>query len=88
MDEDEFVRREDGSMLIDGRMAIDEASNVLDLPGLRDGGDYLTLAGFLLFKLGHLPRVGEGISHAGYRFEVVDMDGRRIDKILVIPPAE
>nr|WP_184804530.1 hemolysin family protein [Nitrospirillum iridis] len=87
-DEDEFVRREDGSMLIDGRMAIDEASSVLDLPGLRNGGDYLTLAGFLLFKLGHLPRVGEGISHAGYRFEVVDMDGRRIDKILVIPPAE
>lgn len=88
VDEDEFVRREDGSMLIDGRMDIEEAAHVLDLPGLRDGGDYLTLAGFLLFKLGHLPRVGEGVAHAGYRFEVVDMDGRRIDKILVIPPAE
>ena len=45
-------------------------------------GDYHTIAGFALTALGHLPEVGETFSHEGWRFEIVDLDGRRIDKLL------
>lgn len=58
----------------------------LGLKSLRDeDSGYHTLAGFLLFKLGRIPTAGEYADHDGYRFEVVDMDGRRIDKVLVSP---
>ncbi|HYE52254.1 MAG TPA: hemolysin family protein [Azospirillaceae bacterium] len=78
----DLVQRPDGSLLMDGRMPVDEAEQALGLKGLRDQGDYHTLAGFILFRFGHLPTAGEAVEHDGWRFEVVDMDGRRIDKIL------
>ncbi len=86
-DEDaDIVRRADGSLLIDGMMAVEEVEAHLGLKSLRDEeSGYHTLAGFLLFKFGHIPTAGESVEHDGYRFEVVDMDGRRIDKVLVAP---
>lgn len=83
-EDSDIVRREDGSLLIDGMMAVEEVEAHLGLKSLRDeDSGYHTLAGFLLFKLGRIPTAGEYADHDGYRFEVVDMDGRRIDKVLV-----
>jgi putative hemolysin len=85
-EDSDIVRREDGSLLIDGMMAVEEVEAHLGLKSLRDeDSGYHTLAGFLLFKLGRIPTAGEYADHDGYRFEVVDMDGRRIDKVLVSP---
>ncbi|KAA5595916.1 hemolysin family protein [Blastochloris sulfoviridis] len=80
--EPDVVRREDGSYLISGTMPIDELSDLIGLP-LPDSRDYHTLAGFLLDRFGHLPGVGEHVDANGWRFEVVDLDGRRIDKAMV-----
>lgn len=82
-----FARRADGSWLIDGMAAIAEVESETGLRALA-GDDYETLAGFVLWRLGHLPATGEAIVWRGTRFEVVDMDGRRIDKVLVVPAAE
>jgi putative hemolysin len=81
------VQREDGSWLVNGSMPVDEFEDVVGIRGLRDGGDYHTIAGFVLQGIGHIPKPGESFEHNGVRFEVMDMDGRRIDKILVVPLA-
>jgi putative hemolysin len=75
------VRRPDGSYLISGAMPVDE---LVDLLGTKvpENRTYHTAAGLLLVELGHLPEVGETVDISGWRFEVVDLDGRRIDKIL------
>ena len=77
------VRREDESWLIDGRMVIDEVERLLGCEGMARGDDYTTLAGFVLAELGHLPAVGERLTWRDLDFEVMDMDGRRIDQLLV-----
>lgn len=77
----EAVCREDGSWLLDAGMAIDDVERVLENVDLR-GGDYATLAGFALHQFGHIPEAGEKFEHHAWCFEVVDLDGRRIDKIL------
>jgi CBS domain containing-hemolysin-like protein len=76
------IRREDGSYLIDAFVPF---SDVVRLIGTREDlpGDYTTLAAFVLAQLHELPREGDHFAWAGWRFEVVDMDGRRIDMILV-----
>ena len=81
------VQREDGSWLVNGSMPVDEFEDMVGIRGLRDIGDYHTIAGFVLHGVGHVPNAGESFEHQGIRFEVVDMDGRRIDKILVVPRA-
>ena len=83
-EEQAVVRRDDGSWLIDGMTAIDEVERLLGQRGLRsEEDDYHTLAGFVLWKLGRLPKVGESFDYDGLHFEVVDMDGRRIDRLMV-----
>ena len=79
--EPEAVQREDGSWLLSGSMPADEMADHLgiDLPENRD---YETVAGYLLSHLNHLPATGETVETDGWRFEVVDLDGRRIDKVL------
>jgi putative hemolysin len=74
--------RDDGSWLISGTYAADAMADRLgiDLPEDRD---FATAAGFALWRLKHLPKTGESFEHKGWHFEVVDMDGRRIDKLLV-----
>lgn len=82
----EAVARDDRSWLMDGRMPIDDVERLLAGGSMRSGDDYTTLAGFVLAQLGHLPATGESFRWQGLRFEVVDMDGRRIDKLLVQRP--
>ena len=78
------TQREDGSWLLDGTMPVSELKARLDIRELpdEDRGRYNTLAGLLMAETGHLPAVGERIECAGWLFEVVDLDGRRIDKVL------
>ncbi|SCB41074.1 hemolysin family protein [Rhizobium hainanense] len=80
--EQALVRRHDGSYLVSGWMPIDEFADFMNLQ-IEDDRDYQTVAGFVLQELRHLPDVGESFSKSGWRFEVVDLDGRRIDKLLV-----
>jgi len=91
-DEDEAepaaVQREDGSWLIDGRTDINQVERIIERRGLQADGDYHTLAGFVLWQLGHVPQIGEHLDWQGLRFEVIDMDGRRIDRVLVSPTPE
>ncbi|WP_353860237.1 hemolysin family protein [Azospirillum formosense] len=79
------VRREDGSWLVEGWMPVDEFEDTLALRGVRGNGDFHTVAGLVLHHLGHVPVAGEAFEWEGVRIEVVDMDGRRIDKLLVVP---
>jgi putative hemolysin len=78
----DIVERADGSWLVDGLTPVDEFRDRLGVRGI-GGGDYQTVAGLALEKLGRIPAAGDWFEHAGYRFEIVDMDGRRIDKLLV-----
>jgi CBS domain containing-hemolysin-like protein len=80
-----IVERADNSLLIDGMMSAPDAFERLGLRKLPEG-DYHTVAGFALDQLGHLPKAGESFEFEGWRFEIIDLDGRRIDKILAIPP--
>jgi putative hemolysin len=82
-EEPAIVEREDGSLLMDGMLAIDEVRLALGFDRLPEEGSYHTLAGFILAQLGRVPKEGEAVAYGGWRFEVVDMDGRRIDKVLV-----
>ncbi|MFO1154620.1 MAG: hemolysin family protein [Rhodospirillales bacterium] len=84
-----IVRRDDGSWLVDGMVGIEEAERVLGCPRMRqEDDDFHTIAGFVLYRLGHVPRTGEHFVWRDLRFEVVDMDGRRIDKLLISAVAE
>lgn len=81
-DEPAMVMREDGSHLIAGWMPVDEFCDKFGLPrGM--AGEYDTVAGLVLHQLGHLPELGTSFRAEGYRFEVIDLDGRRIDKVLL-----
>ena len=85
------VQREDGSWLMDGGMALDRFRDLMAtdrrFPG-EDAGAYHTLAGFMLYQLGYIPQAAEVVAWEDYRFEVIDMDGNRIDRLLVthVPP--
>jgi putative hemolysin len=81
------TRREDGSWLLDGLMPVGELKVRLGLDELpqEDRGRYNTVAGLLMSVSGHLPATAERIECAGWLFEVVDLDGKRIDKVLATP---
>ena len=87
---DEAVQRPDGSWLLDGALPVHQVRNLLHLgplPG-EEAGDFETLGGFLMASLGRIPEVGDAFVWDNRSFEVVDMDGRRIDRVLVsnVPP--
>lgn len=84
-EEPEIVRREDGSLLVDGQLPVDELKDLLRLEALPEEAEaqYRTLAGFILTLRGRLPRVGDAVTWDGYRFEVVDIDVNRIDRVLI-----
>jgi putative hemolysin len=74
--------RSDGTWLVDAMVDIEKLTE--ELPGLKlPEGDYQTLAGFIIDRLECIPEEGDELVHEGYRFEVLDMDGRRIDKVLI-----
>ncbi len=81
-EEPALVERADGSLLVSGWMPADEFCDRLGLP--RElAGDYETVAGLVLHQFGRLPELGESVVAEGFRFEVIDLDDRRIDKLLV-----
>lgn len=82
VNEPAFVVREDGSFLVAGWMQIDEFTEKLGVP-VDPNANYETVAGLVLNTLNRLPAVGECFEHGNFRFEVIDLDGRRIDKLLV-----
>ncbi len=79
--EDEAVRRRDGSWLLAGWMPADEMADLLSIR-LPERRAYETAAGFIITQMGRLPKAGDAMEAEGWRFEVVDMDGRRVDKVL------
>jgi len=86
-DNAQAVQREDGSWLFDGTLPIDELKDILHIRALpeEERGSYETLGGFMLMELGRVPVAADHFEWDRFRFEVVDMDGRRIDKVLVQP---
>lgn len=82
----DIVERADGSLLIDGMTPADETFQRLGVRAPKDR-HFHTAAGFVLTQLGHLPEVGESFAYENWRIEVVDLDGRRIDKLLATPLA-
>jgi putative hemolysin len=81
-EEQALIERADGSWLVAGSLAADRMADQLDI-ALPEDRDYATVAGFVLAELKRLPHEGDSFEQAGWRFEVVDMDGRKIDKLLV-----
>ena len=81
------VQRTDGSWLFDGLIPVPELKDRLALKALpeEDRGRYNTLAGMVMLLLGRLPRTADAVEWDGWRFEVVDLDGKRVDKVLANP---
>lgn len=80
-DSRKIIQRKDGSFLIDGLVTIKEVSELLDIDFKSVG--YTTMSGFIMHQIGKIPEEGEIIFYNNYHFEIVDMDGKRIDKLLV-----
>jgi putative hemolysin len=81
-----IARRDDGSWLMDGGLDLDTVLRTLDTESLLSddaGQPYHTLGGLAMAALGRVPRTGDVFERRGYRFEVVDMDGHRVDRVLV-----
>jgi putative hemolysin len=83
----QVIQREDGTWLLDGMLAVDEFLDLFDVEELRpdERGSYQTLGGFVITQLGRIPSAADHFEWEGMRFEVMDMDGNRVDKVLVIP---
>lgn len=87
LSETRIVQRNDGSWLVDGMLSIDEFKEAFKVEKLpeEDSGLYQTIGGFVMMHLGRIPSMGDHFECGGFRFEVVDMDDNRVDKLLVIP---
>jgi putative hemolysin len=83
----EVIRREDGSWLVDGMLPIDEFKEIFRLGELPDEarGYFQTVGGFIMSYLGHIPAASDHFEWSGLRIEVMDMDGMRVDKVLIAP---
>ncbi|MEN4013034.1 MAG: hemolysin family protein [Bellilinea sp.] len=83
--EPQIIQREDGSWLVDGLLSVDDLKELLDVEELpeEDRIGYQTVGGFIFNQLGSIPSAGQSLAWNDYRFEIIDMDGRRIDKVLV-----
>ena len=79
------IQRDDGSWLFDGLIVIDQLKEILDISDMlgEDRTAFQTLSGFVMSQLGRIPKTGAKFIYDGYEFEVVDMDGRRVDRVLV-----
>ena len=83
--EPEATRREDGSWLLDGLLPIDKLKEIFDFEKLFDEENYRTVGGFVMSQVRSIPSVGQRFEWGKLCFEVVDMDGHRVDKVLVMP---
>lgn len=82
-DEPQATQRQDGSWLLDGMLEVDEFKEIFNLPALPHEDEYETLSGFVMMSLGRVPQTADHFEWHGLNFEVIDMDGRRVDKVLV-----
>ncbi len=82
-DEPQATQRQDGSWLLDGMLEIDEFKEIFDFHALPHEDEYETLSGFVMMSLGRVPQVTDHFEWNSYSFEIMDMDGRRVDKVLV-----
>ena len=82
-DEEQIVRRDENSWLIDGMTPIEDVLRTLDLDELPHEDEYDTLAGFLMEMLRRVPRRTDSVNFGGYKFEVLDVDSYRIDQVMV-----
>jgi putative hemolysin len=81
-----IVRREDGTWLVDGMVGLDELKRILGVAHLAgEDPEFHTLGGYLMARLNRVPMVADRITADRYRFEIVEMDGRRVDRVLVVP---
>jgi putative hemolysin len=81
-EDDAIAERAEGSWLIDGRTRLIDVERRIGASGFVHA-DYATIAGLVLHRLGRVPKIGESLTYNGFRIEVVDLDGRRVDKVLV-----
>lgn len=79
----QIVKRDDNSWLIDGFAPVEDVMHALDIAHFPDDENYETIAGFMMYMLRKMPKLTDAVSHAGYKFEVVDIDNHRIDQLLV-----
>jgi len=82
-DEEQIVRREDGSFLADGITPIPDVQRALEVEAWPHAGQYDTLAGFLMVMLRRIPRRTDQVVWEGWRFEVVDVDSHRVDQVMI-----
>ena len=84
-EEKEIIERSDGTYLVDGLISVDEFKEYFHIRKLPDerSGVFHTIGGFLMYKLGRIPTLGDKFEWGDYKFEIMDMDGNRIDKILI-----
>jgi putative hemolysin len=83
IEEPQALQRQDGSWLLDGMLEVDEFKEIFKLNILPHEDEYETLSGFVMMSLGRVPQSADHFEWQGLRFEVIDMDGRRVDKVLV-----
>lgn len=84
-EEAQIIKREDGSYLVDGELKIKELTQTIGIDKLPHENNYVTLAGFIIHHLHKIPEAGESFVLKNHKFEVIDMDGNRIDKVLITP---
>jgi putative hemolysin len=82
-EEPQATQRQDGSWLLDGMLEIDELKELFNFTTVPHEDEYETLSGFIMTSLGRVPQASDNFEWNGFRFEVMDMDGRRVDKVLV-----
>lgn len=82
-EEPQATQRQDGSWLLDGMLEVDEFKELFEFTALPHEDEYETLSGFVMTSLGRVPQASDNFEWNGFRFEVMDMDGRRVDKVLV-----
>ncbi|UCG24364.1 MAG: HlyC/CorC family transporter [Chloroflexota bacterium] len=83
IDQPPIAQRADGSWLVDGLLSVDDFKRSFNIASLPGEDTYKTLGGFVIFMFGSLPAAGDYFSHGDFRYEVADMDGRRVDKVLL-----
>jgi putative hemolysin len=81
-------KRADGSFVVDGMTPLDAVKDLTGLAHLdeEEGADYHTLGGFIMARMQRIPAIGNQVTVDGIRFEVIGMDGRRVDRVLIVPP--
>jgi putative hemolysin len=81
-----IVHRDDGTWLVDGMLGLDELKQALGVGHLAgEDSEFHTLGGYLMARLNRVPMVGDRIAADSHRFEIVEMDGRRVDRVLIVP---